>query len=269
MWNARRNDDGSDGDVFSCPAVYCCSAVQRFSGKSFLRGESSAAAGGSTGGAVIRGCDDAASFFMTEKRTEGDGWKISSRQCGIRYRRFGREARQKISCLPGQKQRKRIRRSRIRSPGPGAERGQTESKEQGTEEDQKDGTQKDETQKDGMEITEPEQTETGITEPAAGESASTAEPKRHSLSRRRPSKPAAHRVRFSTRRPTRFRRQFPLTFLLTRSAPDPLLRCRSQHFGPAGRDRRQHPARKRPDPAGKCRRPADSDLSYPFAGNLR
>lgn len=60
--------------------------------------------------------------------------------------------------------------------GPGAERGQTESKEQGTEEDQKDGTQKDETQKDGMEITEPEQTETGITEPAAGESASTAEP---------------------------------------------------------------------------------------------
>ena len=33
MWNARRNDDGSDGDVFSCPAVYCCSAVQRFSGK--------------------------------------------------------------------------------------------------------------------------------------------------------------------------------------------------------------------------------------------
>ena len=40
-------------------------------------------------------------------------------------------------------------------PGPGAERGQTESKEQGTEEDQKDGTQKDETQKDGMEITEP------------------------------------------------------------------------------------------------------------------
>ena len=61
------------------------------------------------------------------------------------------------------------------NPGPGAERGQTESKEQGTEEDQKDGTQKDETQKDGMEITEPEQTETGITEPAAGESASTAE----------------------------------------------------------------------------------------------
>ena len=57
------------------------------------------------------------------------------------------------------------------NPGPGAERGQTESKEQGTEEDQKDGTQK-----DGMEITEPEQTETGITEPAAGESASTAEP---------------------------------------------------------------------------------------------
>ena len=40
------------------------------------------------------------------------------------------------------------------NPGPGAERGQTESKEQGTEEDQKDGTQK-----DGMEITEPEQTE--------------------------------------------------------------------------------------------------------------
>lgn len=62
------------------------------------------------------------------------------------------------------------------NPGPGAERGQTESKEQGTEEDQKDGTQKDETQKDGMEITESEQTETGITEPAAGESASTAEP---------------------------------------------------------------------------------------------
>lgn len=62
------------------------------------------------------------------------------------------------------------------NPGPGAERGQTESKEHGTEEDQKDGTQKDETQKDGMEITEPEQTETGITEPAAGESASTAEP---------------------------------------------------------------------------------------------
>lgn len=53
-------------------------------------------------------------LFMTEKRTEGDGWKISSRQCGIRYRRFGREARQKIRCLPGQKQRKRIRRSRIR-----------------------------------------------------------------------------------------------------------------------------------------------------------
>lgn len=48
------------------------------------------------------------------------------------------------------------------NPGPGAERGQTESKEQGTEEDQKDGTQKDETQKDGMEITEPEATiETG------------------------------------------------------------------------------------------------------------
>ena len=48
------------------------------------------------------------------------------------------------------------------NPGPGAERGQTESKEQGTEEDQKDGTQTDETQKDGMEITEPEATiETG------------------------------------------------------------------------------------------------------------
>ena len=43
------------------------------------------------------------------------------------------------------------------NPGPGAESGQTESKEQGTEEDQKD-----ETQKDGMEITEPEETiETG------------------------------------------------------------------------------------------------------------
>lgn len=89
-------------------------------------------------------------------------------------------------------------------PGPGAERGQTESKEQGTEEDQKDGTQKDETQKDGMEITEPESRH------------QRQNPKRRSLSRRRPSKPAAHRVRFSTRRPTRFRRQFPLTFLLTR-----------------------------------------------------
>ena len=33
------------------------------------------------------------------------------------------------------------------NPGPGAERGQTESKEHGTKEDQKDGTQKDETQK--------------------------------------------------------------------------------------------------------------------------
>lgn len=29
----------------------------------FLEGKSSAAAGGSTGGAVIRGCDDAASFY--------------------------------------------------------------------------------------------------------------------------------------------------------------------------------------------------------------
>mgnify|MGYP006870772954 CR=1 FL=1 len=28
-------------------------------------------------------------LFMMEKRTEGDGWKISSRQCGIRYRRSG------------------------------------------------------------------------------------------------------------------------------------------------------------------------------------
>lgn len=101
------------------------------------------------------------------------------------------------------------------STGPGAERGQTESKEQGTEEDQKDGTQKDETQKDGMEITEPEQTETGITEPAAGESASTAEPEAPQSVPEETSKPAAHRVRFSTRRPTRFRRQFPLTFLLT------------------------------------------------------
>lgn len=38
------------------------------------------------------------------------------------------------------------------NPGPGAERGQTESKEQGTEEDQKDGTQKDETQSHNKDI---------------------------------------------------------------------------------------------------------------------
>ena len=58
--------------IVECPeAVDAISEVQytavpQCSGspeKSFLRGESSAAAGGSTGGAVIRGCDDAASFL--------------------------------------------------------------------------------------------------------------------------------------------------------------------------------------------------------------
>mgnify|MGYP000358688554 CR=1 FL=1 len=84
---------------------------------------------------------------MTEKRTEGDGWKISSRQCGIRYRRFGREARQKIRCLPGQKQRKRIRRSRIRFRDREQKEGRQNRRSRELKEDQKDGTQKDETQK--------------------------------------------------------------------------------------------------------------------------
>lgn len=102
------------------------------------------------------------------------------------------------------------------NPGPGAERGQTESKEHGTEEDQKDGTQKDETQKDGMEITEPERTEIGITEPAAGESASTAEPEAPQSVPEETIETGGAPREILYPGPTRFRRQFPLTFLLTR-----------------------------------------------------
>lgn len=51
---------GMSFPVLQYTAVPQCSGSPE---KSFLRGESSAAAGGSTGGAVIRGCDDAASFL--------------------------------------------------------------------------------------------------------------------------------------------------------------------------------------------------------------
>ena len=168
-------DDGSDGDVFFPVLQYTAvPAVQRFSGKNHFRGESSAVAGGRQAEQLSV---DVMSrfFFMTEKRTEGDGWKSPRGSAGSDTGASGGKHGRKYVVCRDRSSGNGYGEAGFES-GTGAERGQTESKEQGTEEDQKDGTQKMETQKDGMEITEPEQTETGITEPAAGESASTAEP---------------------------------------------------------------------------------------------
>lgn len=101
---------GMSFPVLQYTAVPQCSGSPE---KSFLRGESSAAAGGSTGGAVIRGCDDAASFY--DGKEDGRGW-MENLLAAVRDQipALREEARQKIRCLPGQKQRKRIRRSRIR-----------------------------------------------------------------------------------------------------------------------------------------------------------
>ncbi len=73
-------------------------------------------------------------------------------------------------------------------------------------------------------------------------------------------------MRFSTRRPTRFRGQFPPDLL---ADPQALL----NRFFVVDPNTSVLPGEidgstllgKRPDPAGKRRRPADSDLSYPFA----
>ena len=151
----------------------------------------------------------AAVIGATEKQT--GYW-----QCGIRYRRFGREARQRIRCLPGQKQRKRIRRSRIRIRDREQKEGRQNRRSRELRKIKRMELKKMKLKK--MEWKSRSRSrrkqESQNRQPESRHQRQN--PKRRSLSRRRPSKPAAHRVRFSTRRPTRFRRQFPLTFLLTR-----------------------------------------------------
>ena len=176
MWNARRN-----GRWFGWGCLFLSCSILLFRSAAVLRknhfSEGKVLLQRAAAQAEQLSVDVMMPLLFYDGKEDGRGWMenlLAAVRDQIPALREGSTAENKLSA--GTEAAETDTAKQDSNPGPGAERGQTESKEQGTEEDQKDGTQKDETQKDGMEITEPEQTETGITEPAAGESASTAEP---------------------------------------------------------------------------------------------
>ena len=121
-----------------------------------------------------------------------------------------------------------------------------------------------------MEITEPEQTETGITEPAAGESASTAEPEAPQSvpeetietggAPREILYPEADTIQETISPDLLADQQALLNRFFVVDPNTSVLPGEIDGSTLLGKDLTL---------TGKCRRPADSDLSYPFAGNLR
>ena len=162
MWNARRN-----GRWFGWGCLFLSCSILLFRSAAVLRKnhflEGKVLLQRAAAQAEQLSVDVMMPLLFYDGKEDGRGWMenlLAAVRDQIPALREGSTAENTLSA--GKKAAETDTAKQDSNPGPGAERGQTESKEQGTEEDQKDGTQKDETQKDGMEITEPEETiETG------------------------------------------------------------------------------------------------------------
>lgn len=162
MWNARRN-----GRWFGWGCLFLSCSILLFRSAAVLRknhfSEGKVLLQRAAAQAEQLSVDVMMPLLFYDGKEDGRGWMenlLAAVRDQIPALREGSTAENTLSA--GKKAAETDTAKQDSNPGPGAERGQTESKEQGTEEDQKDGTQKDETQKDGMEITEPEATiETG------------------------------------------------------------------------------------------------------------
>lgn len=162
MWNARRN-----GRWFGWGCLFLSCSILLFRSAAVLRknhfSEGKVLLQRAAAQAEQLSVDVMMPLLFYDGKEDGRGWMenlLAAVRDQIPALRAGSTAENTLSA--GTEAAETDTAKQDSNPGPGAERGQTESKEQGTEEDQKDGTQKDETQKDGMEITEPEATiETG------------------------------------------------------------------------------------------------------------
>lgn len=167
MWNARRN-----GRWFGWGCLFLSCSILLFRSAAVLRknhfSEGKVLLQRAAAQAEQLSVDVMMPLLFYDGKEDGRGWMenlLAAVRDQIPALREGSTAENTLSA--GKEAAETDTAKQDSNPGPGAERGQTESKEQGTEEDQKDGTQKDETQKDetqkdGMEITEPEETiETG------------------------------------------------------------------------------------------------------------
>lgn len=162
MWNARRN-----GRWFGWGCLFLSCSILLFRSAAVLRknhfSEGKVLLQRAAAQAEQLSVDVMMPLLFYDGKEDGRGWMenlLAAVRDQIPALREGSTAENTLSA--GKKAAETDTAKQDSNPGPGAERGQTESKEQGTEEDQKDGTQKDETQKDGMEIMEPEETiETG------------------------------------------------------------------------------------------------------------
>lgn len=162
MWNARRN-----GRWFGWGCLFLSCSILLFRSAAVLRknhfSEGKVLLQRAAAQAEQLSVDVMMPLLFYDGKEDGRGWMenlLAAVRDQIPVLREGSTAENTLSA--GTEAAETDTAKQDSNPGPGAERGQTESKEQGTEEDQKDGTQKDETQKDGMEITEPEATiETG------------------------------------------------------------------------------------------------------------
>lgn len=162
MWNARRN-----GRWFGWGCLFLSCSILLFRSAAVLRknhfSEGKVLLQRAAAQAEQLSVDVMMPLLFYDGKEDGRGWMenlLAAVRDQIPALREGSTAENTLSA--GTEAAETDTANQDSNPGPGAERGQTESKEQGTEEDQKDGTQKDETQKDGMEIMEPEETiETG------------------------------------------------------------------------------------------------------------
>lgn len=162
MWNARRN-----GQWFGWGCLFLSCSILLFRSAAVLRknhfSEGKVLLQRAAAQAEQLSVDVMMPLLFYDGKEDGRGWMenlLAAVRDQIPALREGSTAENTLSA--GKEAAETDTAKQDSNPGPGAERGQTESKEQGTEEDQKDETQKDETQKDGMEITEPEETiETG------------------------------------------------------------------------------------------------------------
>lgn len=162
MWNARRN-----GRWFGWGCLFLSCSILLFRSAAVLRknhfSEGKVLLQRAAAQAEQLSVDVMMPLLFYDGKEDGRGWMenlLAAVRDQIPALREGSTAENTLSA--GKEAAETDTAKQDSNPGPGAERGQTESKEQGTEEDQKDETQKDETQKDGMEITEPEETiETG------------------------------------------------------------------------------------------------------------
>ena len=155
MWNARRN-----GRWFGWGCLFLSCSILLFRSAAVLRknhfSEGKVLLQRAAAQAEQLSVDVMMPLLFYDGKEDGRGWMenlLAAVRDQIPALREGSTAENKLSA--GTEAAETDTAKQDSNPGPGAERGQTESKEQGTEEDQKDGTQKDETQKDGMEITEP------------------------------------------------------------------------------------------------------------------